>query len=110
MGVYISFSREEKELYYWILTKTEKCKKYRRGTSEFIKDLLWAMYLAEKSSPEMKRLYVLKTIIELTRCRFCGGRVEFRELEGDKLRFYCPRCAVLDAKIIKTPDEAVLDI
>jgi len=110
MGIYISFSKAEKELYFWILTKTEKCRKYRHGISEFVKDILWAMYLAEKISPEMKKLYALKTILESTRCSFCGGRIEPRKFEGDKLHFYCPRCAILDAKKIKIPDEEVLDL
>jgi hypothetical protein len=108
VGVYISFSREEKDLYLWILSKTKKGKKYRRGVSEFVKDILWSMYRAERAYPELKRIYVLKALLESARCRICGERLEVRRIEGEKIIFYCRRCAMLDSW--KIPEETILDI
>jgi hypothetical protein len=109
VGVYISFSKEEKDLYLWILSKTKKGKKYRRGVSEFVKDILWSMYRAERALPELKRIYVVKALLESARCRICGERLEVRGIEGEKITFYCRRCAMLDSR--KIPDEGtILDI
>jgi len=47
--IIISFTPAEEELYQWALNKASMRNKYHRGISEFIKDILWAHYITEKT-------------------------------------------------------------
>jgi hypothetical protein len=65
--VIISFTPAEEELYQWALNKASIRDKYNRGISEFIKDVLWAIYIAEKT--DRTRMFIVKeTLNSETQC------------------------------------------
>jgi hypothetical protein len=108
--VIISFSESEKELYEWLLSKTSMKNKYRRGISEFIKDVLWSEYMAERRDPIRLWMFVAKELMNQLKCRWCGGKPRLIGIEGNKLALYCDRCQVTFTESIVPPWMKLEDI
>jgi hypothetical protein len=88
----VTFTPVEEELYQWLLSKASMRNKYRRGISEFIKDILWAIYLVEKIDPMRKWMFIVKELLNSARCDVCGGRLAVRNITPDCVELFCRRC------------------
>jgi len=95
----ISFSEAEEDLYNWLLSKTNRRNKNNVGLSEFVKDLLWSIYISEATGHERSLIYTVKSFRESTRCNLCGGVLSLRAAgeEGGKkyLQLYCRKCMMI---------------
>jgi hypothetical protein len=99
----LTFSKGEEKLYEWILSKAEKREKYRRGVSEFIKELLWSEYMAERREPLTQWWMVVKELISGARCVWCGSKPTVKEVNEKCVVLYCKRCQVSFSENIQIP-------
>jgi len=88
----VTFMPVEEELYLWLLSKASMRNKYRRGISEFVKDILWALYITEKTDPGRRWLAIVKELLNSARCDICGGRLAVRNITPDRVELFCRRC------------------
>jgi len=88
----ITFTPAEEELYQWALSKASMRNKYRRGISEFVKDVLWSIYIAEKTAPVRRWMFIVKESLNSARCDTCGGRLTVCKITDDGVELYCNRC------------------
>jgi hypothetical protein len=104
----VTFTPVEEELYQWVLNKASMRKRYHRGISEFVKDILWAHYITEKTDPARRWIFIVKELLNSARCNICGGKLATRSVSTDKIVLYCSRCQALYTENI--PDNAKLDL